>query len=139
MLEIKGLDAFERTLIKTLEIKYPEEVKKKLVELAEELKEAAQARTPIGPDKKPKSKRMKYRWKVGKVRKKGNELFIEVKNTAPHAHLVEDGHRMVTKDGKTVGYVEGKHMLLISVRQLEENLTPKLQAWLDQMLRELAL
>lgn len=137
--KIEGLDAFERTLLRTLEVKYPEEVEKKLTELANELMEAAQARTPIGPDKKPKSQRMKYRWRVGKVRKKGDEFFIEVKNTAPHAHLVDDGHRMVTKDGKTVGYVEGKHMLLISVRQLEENLTPKLQAWLNQMLRELAL
>jgi len=139
MYEIKGLDAFERTLLKTLEVKYPEEVKKKLLELANELKEDVAAKTPLGPGKKAKSKRLRYRWKVGKVRKKGKELFIEVRNTAPHAHLVEDGHRIVTPDGVTIGYVEGKHMLLVSTKQLEKRLTPNLQAWLNKLLGELVL
>ncbi|MDF2546142.1 MAG: hypothetical protein K0R93_1040 [Anaerosolibacter sp.] len=134
MFVIEGLDGFEKTLIDTLEKKYPKEVEKQLIRLAKELKDSVAAKTPVGTEKKTSSKRLKKNWRVGKVRKKGNELFIEVYNKAPHAHLVEDGHRTV--DG---GFVEGKHMLLISVKQLEQRLTPKLQAWLNQMLKELEL
>lgn len=34
----------------------------------------------------------------------GQEIRI-VRASAPHAHLVEDGHAMVTKDGQVVGHV----------------------------------
>lgn len=137
--ELSGLDEFEKTLIDMIEVKYPEEVKKILYELAEELKEEAKRRTPIGTKKKSKTKRLANKWKVGKVRKANGEFYIEVKNTAPHAHLIEDGHMIVGKDGSTHGWWEGKHMLLVSVKKLEERLEPRLQAWLNKMLEELRL
>lgn len=36
---------------------------------------------------------------------------ILVYNSAPHAHLIEEGHNMVTHSGATVGFVPGKHII----------------------------
>lgn len=36
---------------------------------------------------------------------------VMVYNSAPHAHLIEEGHNMVTHNGKKVGFVPGKHIL----------------------------
>lgn len=36
---------------------------------------------------------------------------VIVRNTAPHAHLIEEGHDIVTKSGQKVGYAPGKHIL----------------------------
>lgn len=137
--DLTGFDEFEKTLVDMIEVKYPEEVKKILYELADELKAETVKRTPVGTEKKAKTKRLANKWKVGRVRKHKGEFYIEVYNNAPHAHLIEDGHRIVGKDGSDHGWWEGKHMLLISTKQLEERLEPRLQAWLNEMLEELSL
>lgn len=41
---------------------------------------------------------------------KGQLLSIRVYSGAPHAHLIEYGHRQVTKSGEEVGFVEGYHI-----------------------------
>lgn len=137
--KLSGFDEFEKTLVNMIEVKYPEEVKKILYELADDLKAEAVKRTPVGTEKKAKSKRLANRWRVGRVRKEKGDFYIEVYNNAPHAHLIEDGHRIVGKDGSDHGWWEGRHMLLISTKQLEERLEPRLQAWLNEMLEELSL
>lgn len=38
------------------------------------------------------------------------EYNIRVYNSAPHAHLIEDGHRIVVA-GKTLGFVPGRHVM----------------------------
>lgn len=53
-----------------------------------------------------------HNFTTGKVYPYGDtEYNIQVKNTAPHAHFIEDGHDMVTHDGRKVGFVPGKHIL----------------------------
>ncbi len=137
--KLTGFDEFEKTLFNMVEVKYPREVQKILFELAEDLQTMTIEKTPEGTEKKAKSRRLKNKWKVGKVKQKNGEFFIELKNNAPHAHLIESGHEIVGKDGSSHGFWEGKQMLLISVKQLEERLEPRLKAWLDRMLGELSL
>ena len=48
--------------------------------------------------------------KRGKVYEYDGAQVIRVYSTAPHAHLIEDGHRMVTHDGLEVGVVPGKRV-----------------------------
>ena len=56
----------------------------------------------------------------GKVYPYGDtEYNIQVKNTAPHAHWIESGHNMVTIDGRTVGFIPGKHILENSAIEFE--------------------
>lgn len=45
------------------------------------------------------------------VKNKANEVKKAIVNTADYASYVNDGHRIVNKDGETVGLVEGKYML----------------------------
>lgn len=151
--EIYGFDAFEKTLFNMIEVKFPQEVEKVILQIAERLYDKAVARTPVGDGyhyrnwrgkrrrrKKPKSKVLKNRWKIGKVRRKRGEWYIEVKNSAPHAHLIEDGHKIKNrKDGPVLGFVPGQKMLQISVKEIEAELPGHLRGWLDRMMRELEL
>lgn len=137
--DLTGFDELEKTLVDMIEVKYPEEVRKMLYELADDLKAEAAKRTPVGTEKKAKSKKLANKWRVGRVKKEKGDFYIEVYNNAPHAHLIEDGRRIVGKDGSDHGWWEGRHMLLISTKQLEERLEPRLQAWLNETLEELSL
>ena len=51
-------------------------------------------------------------FKAGKkVYKWSDEDYnVRVYNTMPHAHLIEDGHRIVVA-GKTLGFVPGRHVM----------------------------
>lgn len=41
---------------------------------------------------------------------KGYILSIRAFNSAPHAHLLEDGHLLVSETGEEIGYVKGRHI-----------------------------
>ena len=64
--------------------------------------------------------------KIGK--KTGNYLY----SYAPHAHLIENGHRMVTHDGREVGFVKGHHVFELAAEDFE----PEYYTDLDEMLDE---
>lgn len=144
MFELEGLDEFEKQLINTIEVKFPKEVEKVLKNMATKLYTRVYGKTPVSDKeyfyykgsktKKTKNKHMKYRWKIGNVKKKRGQFFIEVKNTAPHAHLVEDGH--IAENGR---FVKGNKILEISTKELEKQLPSHLRSWLNEMLKELSL
>lgn len=48
--------------------------------------------------------------KRGKVYDYNGAHAVRVYSAAPHAHLIEEGHRMVTHDGREVGFVPGHHV-----------------------------
>lgn len=48
--------------------------------------------------------------KRGKVYNYQGAQAVRVYSAAPHAHLIEDGHRMVTPGGREVGFVRGFHI-----------------------------
>lgn len=70
--------------------------------------------------------------KRGKVYEYDGAQAIRVYSTAPHAHLIEDGHRMVTHDGKEVGFVPGMHVFEVAGKGFE----PEYLADIDDMLDE---
>ena len=41
---------------------------------------------------------------------KGHILSIRAFNSAPHAHLLEEGHLLISENGKEIGYVKGRHI-----------------------------
>ncbi|MFR9296248.1 MAG: HK97 gp10 family phage protein, partial [Aedoeadaptatus pacaensis] len=45
-----------------------------------------------------------------------------ITNTAPYAPYVEFGHRIVTRDGTTIGWQDGKFMLTVSLQTVERHL-----------------
>lgn len=48
-------------------------------------------------------------------------MTVRVLNTSPHGHLIEDGHRQVTKDGREVGFVRGKKVMEKGMGEFEDS------------------
>ena len=80
------------------------------------------ARTELKSHKAKEGKSYIERMKAGKkVYAYGDAKYnVMVYNTAPHAHLIEDGHKMVTHKGEIIGFVPGKHILENSTIAFEE-------------------
>lgn len=70
--------------------------------------------------------------KRGKVYDYQGAQAIRVYSNAPHAHLIENGHRMVTRDGREVGFVPGKHVFEKAGKAFE----PAFVKDIDQLLEE---
>ena len=53
-----------------------------------------------------------------------NSRNLMLYNKSFHAHLIEYGHRVVSKTGKATGkYVPGKHVMEIAIKQFENQFT----------------
>ncbi len=121
--DVDGLDWLEKTLIDMTYNKYPKEFEAMMIKLAYELQGATKEKTPV------KTNRLRSAWRVGKVKRKGDEIFIEVYNNVEYAEFVEYGHRV----GEN-GYKEGEHMLEISLKEIESKLTPYLKSWINNFI-----
>lgn len=75
--------------------------------------------------------------KRGKVYVYDDSLAIRVYSTAPHAHLIEDGHRMVTHDGQEVGFVPGMHVFEAAGKDFEPRFLADIDDMLDEAVRKL--
>ena len=74
--------------------------------------------------------------KRGKVYDYRGDQAIRVYSYAPHAHLIEDGHRMVTHDGREVGFVKGHHVFEVAAEGFEPEFYTDLDDMLDEELVE---
>lgn len=75
------------------------------------------------------------RGKPYKYRVDGNfAIRVYAKAPAYHAHLLEYGHRMVTKDGKEVGFVKGKHFFEDAAEEYKPEYYNEVEDWIDDML-----
>lgn len=125
---VEGLDEFEKALTKEIEINYPREFEKMVIQIAIDLQTAVQDATPV------RTSHLQENWFVGNLVKRGNTYYIEVYNNVEYAEPVEYGHR--TKNG---GFVEGAHMMEISIELLKIKLPQHLRNWLSNMLNKLEL
>ncbi|MDR3984066.1 MAG: HK97 gp10 family phage protein [Dysosmobacter sp.] len=75
--------------------------------------------------------------KRGKVYKYDGAQAVRVYSTAPHAHLIEDGHRMVTHDGREVGFVKGHHVFEVAGKAFEPQYLMDIDNLLDEAVKEL--
>ncbi|MDD2217956.1 MAG: HK97 gp10 family phage protein [Eubacteriales bacterium] len=132
----KELTQFQNELINLAQKKMPKESKKFLRDQGKSLRKdtvaLAKART------KKKSGNLYKSIKTGKVYVfKGNGgLSIRVYGGKPayHVHLLEYGHRQVTKDGKEVGFVKGKHFFKDAAKGFESKHYNDVQKFLDTVL-----
>lgn len=139
-MEIHGLTEFQRDLLVTANVKIPKESKKILRKIGSKARTqvARTARTSV----KRKTGNYHKKWKRGKVFK-GNTggLVVRVINSSPHAHLIENGHRQVTKDGREVGFVPGKKVLDRGMLEFEASgkVEAMISEWLDDLLGDSGL
>lgn len=75
--------------------------------------------------------------KRGKVYEYDGAQAVRVYSTAPHAHLIEDGHRIVTHDGREVGFVQGMHIFEVSGKGFEPEFLADIDDMLDEVVKEL--
>lgn len=54
------------------------------------------------------------------------------RKVAPHTHLIENGHKVV-RNGKVVGWVEGKHMYRNALNELANELERDAEKMLDDL------
>ena len=98
-------------------------------------KEGTKLRTRTREEaRRVKTKTGKYKKSIkrGKVYDYQGSQAVRVYSTAPHAHLIEDAHRMVTHSGKEVGFVPGMHIFETAGKDFE----PQFLADIDEMLNE---
>lgn len=118
-----GLSEWEQKLSEAVNEAYPEEFCRMVVDVAVQLEGKAKERTPVDTG------RLRNQWRVGKVKKQGDEYYIEVFNNVNYAEPVEYGHR--TKGGN---FKEGAHMMELSLAEVSEQLPGYLRQWLDEFL-----
>lgn len=122
---IEGLDEFEKKLVQIISHDYPREFEQMVIQVANDLKDATADITPVA------TSHLQENWFVGELVKRGNDYYIEVYNNVEYAEPVEYGHR--TKKG---GFVEGAHMMELSVELLKMQLPSYLRDWLSDFINK---
>lgn len=122
---IEGLDEFEKKLVQIISHDYPREFEQMVIQVANDLKDATADITPVD------TSHLQENWFVGELVKRGNNYYIEVYNNVEYAEPVEYGHR--TKKG---GFVEGAHMMELSVELLKMQLPSYLRDWLSDFINK---
>ncbi|NEZ47964.1 HK97 gp10 family phage protein [Clostridium niameyense] len=74
-------------------------------------------------------------YKILPVEYESGGLNVKMTNTCPHFHLVERGHRLVTKSGKEIGFVQGKHMVERSMEEMGEEFPKMLEKEIKKILK----
>lgn len=139
-IRMDGLTDFQRDLFDVATKKLPKEAPKLMRKIGTKArtKVAKKARSLV----KKKTGKYHKKWKRGKVFVGyQGELVVRVYNSSPHAHLLEDGHRQVTKDGRVVGFVQGKKPLDKGMREFESSgdVANETVKWLDDLLKKAKL
>ncbi|WP_217563065.1 HK97 gp10 family phage protein [Paenibacillus sp. GbtcB18] len=84
-----------------------------LLEMAYRAERKIKMRTPVD------SGELRRNWTVGRVERQGNAYVVEINNNTEYAAFVEHGHRT----GKDLtGWVEGRFMAMISMKEIEQEL-----------------
>lgn len=131
-----GLTEFQRDLLAMT----PKKVTRESFKIMRKI--GSKARTAVAKEARAKVKKRNNvyhkRFKRGKVFKDPNDkIVVRVFNSAPHAHLIEHGHRQVTKDGREVGFVPGRKVLEHGAENFSNSgqFDDMLSEWLDDLLR----
>lgn len=135
-----GFDKYAQEMLDLAQRDLPQESKKFIRQEGNKLRkktlDLAKQRVQKGKNHKgDEAKRYHKNIKAGKVYiYKGNGgTSIRVHSSkAPHAHLIENGHRIVL-GGKEVGYAEGKHVFEDAARGFEGEFVLDVDDFLDDV------
>ena len=148
---IFGFDELEKAFKKAVN-KYSEKSDALLIAGARLAQSKTKTDTPVG-----RTRKLRASWRVKPPKTYGQSRVVRVQSQAPHAHLVELGHRIV-RGGKirqrgrelnvvqrairgiTVGGdVEGKHMLENAMKQVTTSFDNDVEKMMDRLLGDLEL
>lgn len=134
---INGITDFQKSLVsteKSLEKSMREALR------VEGNKATAHVRKKAKNEVKKKTGNYHKGFKRGKVFI-GNDgaITVRVINSSPHAHLIEDGHEMVSATGEKLGrFVPGKQILKNGIAEFEQTFDPvsNFSAAIDRLLEK---
>jgi len=137
--EISGLEELEKDLTKAIG-KCPVQAKETLKGLSKEFKASAKKRANADLGKHER-KEDKKKWAIKK--KWGSKLVDDnmgmaalIYNSAPHFHLIENGHNKVNRNGQTVGFTEGRHIMEKTRNDYKDIVPERFQEMIDDILKE---
>lgn len=125
-----GLDEIMEEL-KEAERKVPDVSEKVLKKSMNKVRKLSKEKTPVGKSKK----HIKDKYKVLPIEFESDGMNIKMTNTSPTFHLIEKGHRIVTKSGVEKGWYEGKHMVERSMEEMEEEFPKILEKEIKKILK----
>lgn len=117
---------------------YPEESEVLLTKMGNQFRKEVKMKTPERPHGISKKKLINS-YKVSKVRGYGKDRYVEFRSTSPHFHLVERGHRIVTKGSKqdTEKIVQGKYMVKRTSLEFQEEFPEQVEKMVNRMVKKL--
>lgn len=144
--DVFGFDELEKAF-KRCEKKYPNQADALLMAIGSQVNKRTKALTPV------KTKKLRNSWRLKKVKlyKNGTVRVVREQSSAPHAHLIEDGHEQVSggrtrvrgrnlnrvqrsaRGIKSHGRVEGKHMLQTAMNEAQQRFNRDAQKMLDNL------
>ncbi|MGP1563015.1 HK97 gp10 family phage protein [Filifactor alocis] len=133
--DVRELSGFARNHLEGTARRYPKKIQKFLRKEGKKLKRKVlkKVKSTVGK----KTGNYLQGWNRGKVyRYHEDEDAVRVYNTSPHAHLIELGHRMVTKDGEEVGFVKGKQILPEVESSFQGEFVKDAETFVDELLKE---
>lgn len=146
-----GFDELEKAF-RRMEKKYPDKVDALLAAQGRLATNKTKSRTPVG-----KTKKLKSSWRMKKPKVYGKSRVVRTQSEAPHAHLVEDGHEIVSggktrvngrklntlqrgiRGIKSGGRVEGKKMLESTFKDMEASFYKSADQLLEELTKEVEL
>ena len=133
--DIHELTDFEEDLIKLANDKLPRESKKFLRQEGTKLRKNTfkNAKSKVKKDTGNYFKSIKR----GKVYNYDDSLAIRCYSSDPKAHLIEKGHRQVTKAGVEVGWVDGMNVFEESEKEFESTYYNDIEEFIDEVLEKL--
>lgn len=134
-LEFLNMEELEDIINKAI-AEYPAEAEKSLNKVGLALKKELVNKTPdSGTDHK---KKLKKSWKKRVTGTDLTNLQAEVYNTAPHIGLIDRGHKIVTKSGETKGFVQGKHFIDSTTKEIGLTVLPiELESMIKRLKRKI--
>lgn len=111
----KLADTFKKSLDEHIVERF---IREFLLEMAYRAERKIKKRTPVDTGE------LRRNWTVGEVQRRGNSYIVEIFNNTEYASFVEYGHRT----GKNLTkWVEGRFMMTISMKEIEQELPRFLQ------------
>ena len=134
--DCKELKNYEKKLIKMAHDTMPKESKQFLRKAGTKFRTATakNARSLVNKKTGNYAKSIK-RGKVYKWTKGDGSWAIRVYSNAPHAHLIEKGHRQI-RNGKEIGFVQGKFVFKKAQKSFESEYYEMTQKWIDDLLKK---
>ena len=143
--DLFGFDELEKAFNRTIK-RYPNEADALLMAQGQAVTKSTKSKTPVKTGKLRRS----WRLKKVKVYKSGTVRVVRIQSSAPHAHLIEYGHKVYTTGGrkgkvgrynavqrsvrgiKSHGNVQGVHMLEESVKEAQQRFDRDAQKMIDK-------